>query len=265
MPYPRWTKSTCRWHSQPEPNHPPPSVGYHDPRDPLRMTDSSSIDNDLVSLAPTAASILGIKGNLRFRPHGSSQKAHVVLRRVEPESDSDGEGENKGLIQFSLFAYKRIEVKPGKEILLTVGDGPFKDRAIIFEGDELRASSLSDAEEETQVAEDDDAAIPLEHSLPLKMRKPWAKRVEAPPPLGTCDNSHHTVYGTQLFVKHLWLTLRWPLVSPLGSKQIQLIQSGMSFLLWYLLGPHRRRAHRSTLYMPRKCPKSICRLQWRPR
>ncbi|KAF8274254.1 hypothetical protein EI94DRAFT_845542 [Lactarius quietus] len=147
------------------------------------MTDSSSIDNDLVASAPTAASILGIKGNLRFRPHGSSQKAHVVLRRVEPESDSDGEGENKGVIQFSLFAYKRIEVKPGKEILLTVADGPFKDRAIIFEGDELRASSLSDAEEETQVAEDDDAMVPLEHSLPLKMRKPWAKRVEAPPPL----------------------------------------------------------------------------------
>ncbi|KAN0130364.1 hypothetical protein V8E53_011765 [Lactarius tabidus] len=147
------------------------------------MTDSSSIENDLVSLAPTAASILGIKGSLRFRPHGSSQKAHVVLRRVEPESDSDGEGENKGVIQFSLFAYKRIEVKPGKEILLTVADGPFKDRAIIFEGDELGASSLSDAEEETQVEEDDDTTVTLEHSLPLKMRKPWAKRVEAPPSL----------------------------------------------------------------------------------
>ena len=168
-------------------HHPPSSVGYHDPRDPLRMTDSSSIDNDMVSLAPTAASILGIKGNLRFRPHGSSQKAHVVLRRVEPDSDSDGEGDNKSVIQFSLFAFKRIEVKPGKEILLTVADGPFKDRAIIFEGDELRASSLSDAEEGTQVAEDEDTTVPLEYSLPLKMRKPWAKRVEAPPPLGTCD------------------------------------------------------------------------------
>ncbi|KAI9511357.1 hypothetical protein F5148DRAFT_962212, partial [Russula earlei] len=65
-----------------------------------------------VSLAPTAASILGIKTPLRFRPHGSSQKAHVVLRRVDPESDSEGEGEAKGAVQFSLFAYKRIEVKP---------------------------------------------------------------------------------------------------------------------------------------------------------
>ena len=170
-----------------EPNHLPPSVGYHDPYKPLRMTDSSSIDNDMVSLAPTAASILGIKGPLRFRPHGSSQKAHVVLRRVDPESDSEGEGETKGVVQFSLFAYKRIEVKPGKEILLTVADGPFKDRAIIFEGDELGASSLSDVEEETQVAEDDDVPVPPEQSLPLKMRKPWAKRLEVSVPLGTCD------------------------------------------------------------------------------
>ena len=151
------------------------------------MTDSSSIDNDLASLAPTAASILGIHGPLRFRPHGSSQKAHVVLRRVDPESDSEGEGEAKGVVQFSLFAYKRIEVKPGKEILLTVAEGPFKDRAIIFEGDELDPPSLSDVEEETQVAEDDDAFVPPEQSLPLKMRKPWAKRLEGSVPLGACD------------------------------------------------------------------------------
>lgn len=164
-------------------------MGHHDPYKPLRMTDSSSIDNELVSPAPTAASILGIKGPLRFRPHGSSQKAHVVLRRVDPESDSEGDGETKGVVQFSLFAYKRIEVKPGKEILLTVADGPFKDRAIIFEGDELEAASLSDVEEETQVAEDDDALVPPEHSLPLKMRKPWAKRLEVSVPLGTCDVS----------------------------------------------------------------------------
>ncbi|KAI0261072.1 hypothetical protein BC834DRAFT_1035067 [Gloeopeniophorella convolvens] len=144
------------------------------------MADTTSLDNELVSPPPTAASILGIKGNLRFRPHGSSQKAHVVLRRIEPDSDSEGEDDSKGVVQFSLFAYKRIEVKPGKEILLTVADGPFKDRAIIFEGDEHDTSSLSEAEEETQVAEEDDAFMPPDHSLPLKMRKPWARRMEEP-------------------------------------------------------------------------------------
>jgi hypothetical protein len=186
-----------------EPNRPPPSVGYHDPYKLLRMTDSSSIDNDLGSLAPTAASVLGIKGSLRFRTHGSSQKAHVVLRRVDPESDSEGEGEIKGVIQFSLFAYKRIEVKPGKEILLTVADGPFKDRAIIFEGDELEGSSLSDVEEETQVAEDDDTLVPPEQSLPLKMRKPWAKRHEASVPVGTYDVPLSDFYRTHLIAQHM--------------------------------------------------------------
>lgn len=175
--------------SSAEPNHPPLPVGHYDPYKLFSMTDSSSIDNELVSLAPTAASVLGIKGPLRFRPHGSSQKAHVILRRVDPESDSEGEGETKGAVQFSLFAYKRIEVKPGKEILLTVADGPFKDRAIIFEGHELEASSFSDVEEETQVEEEEDALVPPEQSLPLKMRKPWAKRLEASVPLGTYDVS----------------------------------------------------------------------------
>ena len=175
--------------SSAEPNHPPLPVGHYDPYKLFSMTDSSSIDNELVSLAPTAASVLEIKGPLRFRPHGSSQKAHVILRRVDPDSDSEGEGETKGVVQFSLFAYKRIEVKPGKEILLTVADGPFKDRAIIFEGHELEASSLSDAEEETQVEEEEDTLVPPEPSLPLKMRKPWAKRLEASVPLGTYDVS----------------------------------------------------------------------------
>ena len=175
--------------SSAEPNHPPLPVGHYDPYKLFSMTDSSSIDNELVSLAPTAASVLGIKGPLRFRPHGSSQKAHVILRRVDPESDSEGEGETKGAVQFSLFAYKRIEVKPGKEILLTVADGPFKDRAIIFEGHESEASSLSDVEEETQVEEEEDILVPPEQSLPLKMRKPWAKRLETSVPLGTYDVS----------------------------------------------------------------------------
>jgi hypothetical protein len=158
--------------SSAEPNHPPLPVGYYDPYKLFSMTDSSSIDNELVALAPTAASVLGIKGPLRFRPHGSSQKAHVILRRVDPESDSEEEGETESAVQFSLFAYKRFEVKPGKEILLTVADGPFQDRAIIFEGPELEASSLSDVEEETQVEEEEDALVSPEQSLPLEMRKP---------------------------------------------------------------------------------------------
>jgi hypothetical protein len=37
------------------------SVGHHDLYKRLGMTDSSSVDNELVSLTPIAASIIGIK------------------------------------------------------------------------------------------------------------------------------------------------------------------------------------------------------------
>lgn len=84
---------------------------------------------------PTVASVLGIKGPLRFHPHGSTQKAHVVLRQVELSDDSDDEGDGS-MIYFSLFAQKRIEVKPGKEILLAVAapDGNLLETPVILAG-----------------------------------------------------------------------------------------------------------------------------------
>ncbi|TFY77405.1 hypothetical protein EWM64_g6605 [Hericium alpestre] len=142
------------------------------------MAEDIPSDAGALSMAPTVASVLGIKGHLRFRAHGSSQKAHVVLRRVELD-DSEDEGEGKPAFYFSLFAQKRIEVKPGKEILLTVADGPFKDQAIMFEGDIPGVASGSD-EEETQVAEDEENFAAQEQSMPPKMRKPWVKRTEEP-------------------------------------------------------------------------------------
>ena len=98
----------------------------------------------------TVTSILGIKGDLRVRPHGSTQKAHIILRRVEFE-DSEGEEEehDPNVVLFSLFAQKRIEVKPGKEILLTFGEGPFKDRPIVFEGRMAHLPSSDEEEEDT--------------------------------------------------------------------------------------------------------------------
>ena len=143
------------------------------------MDEASSLDTPTPSPSPTVTSILNVKGPLRFRPHGSSQKAHVVLRRVEISEESSDEAEAKSVVYFSLFAQKRIEVKPGKEILLTIADGPFKDRPVIFEGDVPSPTSSSDEEEDTQVAEDDeDDFILSEHSIPPKMRKPWIKRYE---------------------------------------------------------------------------------------
>ncbi|KAI0693370.1 hypothetical protein BC835DRAFT_1252165, partial [Cytidiella melzeri] len=61
---------------------------------------------------PTAASVLGIKGELRFRPHGSTQKAHVVLRQVDWSPEDSEDEADSSMAYFSLFAQKRIEVKP---------------------------------------------------------------------------------------------------------------------------------------------------------
>lgn len=145
------------------------------------MDSSSTADSDNLLPEPTVASILGIQGPLRFRPHGSSQKAHVVLRRVEISDDSSDEGEggsSKRVVYFSLFAQKRIEVKPGKEILLTVAsaDGRFKDRPLVFEGDLPTEVSASDEEEEAE--EEVMFLPPIAQAIPPKMRRAWTKRTE---------------------------------------------------------------------------------------
>ncbi|TRM59852.1 hypothetical protein BD626DRAFT_572257 [Schizophyllum amplum] len=96
------------------------------------------------------ASLLGTKGALRIRPHVTTQRPHVVLRRV-----------------------KRIEVKPGKEILFAVEteDARFKDQALILQ------ASLSDAEDAAPEEEDD---VPV--ALPPKLRRPWNKPAEQDAP-----------------------------------------------------------------------------------
>lgn len=146
--------------------------------------DDSSSDSSAPIASPTVASVLGIKGSLRFRRHGASQKAHVVLRRVEvSETSSYGNGKTS-VAYFSLFAQKRIEVKPGKEILLAVAseDGTFTDQAVMFEGDLSSAfDSNSEEEEEVekQIAQDDIVPdSPSTHVVPPKMRRTWTKQFE---------------------------------------------------------------------------------------
>lgn len=122
---------------------------------------------------PTVASVLGIKGQLRFHPHGSTQKAHVVLRQVELSEESDEEGDSS-MVYFSLFAQKRIEVKPGKEILLAVAtpDGKFLETPVVF------AAKVSGDDELTQTASPPPPRIDTVHKarpsiIPPKLRKPW--------------------------------------------------------------------------------------------
>lgn len=152
------------------------------------MGASSNADNGSFPVSSTVASILGIKGPLRFRPHKSSQKAHVILRRVELSDDSSDDGEVDNVVCFSLFAHKRIEVKPGKELLLTVAssDERFKDRALMFEANPSSSAETSDAEEDveedTHVAEEEPAyEPPIPIVVPPKMRRAaWTKKEVSP-------------------------------------------------------------------------------------
>lgn len=149
-----------------------------------RVMDDSISESSSQAQAPTVASVLGVKGALRFRRHGASQKAHVILRRVEISEDSPYTPGRGPVAYFSLFAQKRIEVKPGKEILLSVAsdDGSFTDQAVIFEGDLSAVSdSNSDEEEEVekQIAHDDTFSDPpVSHIIPPKMRRTWTKQSE---------------------------------------------------------------------------------------
>ena len=145
------------------------------------MGDSSTTHSDSLPFSLLATSILGIKGPLRLRPHGSTQKPHLVLRRVEIPEDSSENGEATNIVRFSLFAAKRIEVKPGKEILLTVAspDGYFKDQAVVFEADLTVSEEISDKKSDTHVAEEEDVYLPpAGEAIPPKMRRAWTRKVE---------------------------------------------------------------------------------------
>lgn len=128
---------------------------------------------------PSVATILGVKGPLRFSPHGSTQKPHIILRRVTVPEDSNGDGQVNHVVRFSFFAQKRIEVRPGKEILLTVAgdDGQFENQCVVFEGDSLGSPAVLGDSKDTQVATKEQSSVPIMGgAIPPKMRRAWTKR-----------------------------------------------------------------------------------------
>lgn len=147
------------------------------------MDDSSLSGSDGLPTTPTLASILGVKGPIRIRPHKSKQKAHVVLRRVEISNDSSDEDDSPRMVYFGLFAHKRIEVKPGKEILVAIASatGRFKDKAIMFEAPDDEAGS-DEEDAPTEVAEEPPAPIQVLH--PKMARRGWGKTGESSAAMG---------------------------------------------------------------------------------
>jgi hypothetical protein len=147
------------------------------------MDDSSITECDAESSGPILTSVLGIKGPLRYRPHHYTQRAHVILRRVEFSDDSSDEGEDNGIVYFSLFAHKRIDVKPGKEILLTVADGKLKDKPILLQGVRADFEDSKEEGEDSEVVDvpKEEPAPPVPAPTPVvppKMRRAWTKKNE---------------------------------------------------------------------------------------
>ncbi|KAK0458492.1 uncharacterized protein EV420DRAFT_359122 [Desarmillaria tabescens] len=169
------------------------------------MGDTSSMDGESSSLVTSITSILGIKSQtLRFRPHKSTQKPHVILRRVQVSRDSDSGASLGCSVYFSLFAQKRIEVKPGKEILLAIAssDERFKDQAMVLEGD--TEESESEHEEDPGVCprchgrkEREESAPPLQVSMPPKMRRAWNRNLEDTSPAPDTGSATRVSVGVQ--------------------------------------------------------------------
>ncbi|KAG6873364.1 hypothetical protein C0995_016473 [Termitomyces sp. Mi166 len=142
------------------------------------MDDSSVSGAHDTNLGCSVASILGIKGGLRFRAHGSTQKAHIILRRVTASDDSSDDGLGSKVVRFTLIAHKRIEVRPGKELLLMLEseNGPFKDQPVVMEGDLNSSEETSSEEDNPQDADKEEFFVPpVKEAIPPKMRRAWAK------------------------------------------------------------------------------------------
>lgn len=153
--------------------------------DPDRTHDDSDLSPE-----PTVASVLGLSSPLRFRLHGSTQKAHLLLKQSDEKGFLGGTAGTHGVAYYSLFAQKRIEVKPGKEILLAL-EGKFGDRPILICGDippsghEPPKASPSTTATEVVVAKVEPTKLsrtaspmPVREAtpnLPPKLRKAWMK------------------------------------------------------------------------------------------
>ena len=156
--------------------------------DPDRAHDDSDLCPE-----PTVTSVLGLSGPIRFRLHGSTQKAHLLLKQSEEKRPLDGLSNTHGVAYYSLYAQKRIEVKPGKEILLAL-EGKFGDRPILICGDisssghePLNVSPSTKTVEEkvakVEPTKPSRTASPMPvreatPNLPPKLRKAWMKSVQ---------------------------------------------------------------------------------------
>jgi hypothetical protein len=157
------------------------------------MNPDHTHDGSDLSPEPTVASVLGLSSPIRFRLHGSTQKAHLLLKQFEEKRPLDGTPGTHAVAYYSLFAQKRIEVKPGKEILLAL-EGKFGDRPILICGDisssghePMKAPPSTTTVEavatKVEPAKPSRTASPMPvreatPNLPPKLRKAWMKSIQ---------------------------------------------------------------------------------------
>ncbi|TFK25814.1 hypothetical protein FA15DRAFT_668142 [Coprinopsis marcescibilis] len=149
---------------------------------------SSEGDEDSSPQTIDVLSLLGVKGPLRFAHHGCTQKAHIILRRVISSVDSDEDESPPRVARFSFYAQKRIEVKPGKEILLAIAtdNDDFSETPLVFEADLLGEDDLASTKKQRDGGGNNQGAefdLPEDtvSVVPPKMRRGWAKRPDDAP------------------------------------------------------------------------------------
>ncbi|KAJ7611633.1 hypothetical protein FB45DRAFT_940536 [Roridomyces roridus] len=154
------------------------------------------------------SSVFGVSGALHVSHHTnpSSQRAHAVLRRVEPCQDSSDDGQEPSIVFFKLYANKSISLKPGKELLLTIDcdDDRFKDHIVVFQGNLTTSDDESDHEGTTQVEEEEPQVIQEEEIIPEpivppKMRRQlWSRKLEEVSPVILKAPVAHSSIGIQV-------------------------------------------------------------------
>ncbi|KAF7305197.1 hypothetical protein MKEN_01234900 [Mycena kentingensis (nom. inval.)] len=146
--------------------------------------DETPADDSLVSLS----SLLGLRDGLRLRHDDTPQRAHLVLRRVVDSDDSSDDGDNPAaVVSFRLFAAKNLNLKMGRELLVTVEteDDVWKDRLVMFEGtldaseDGSDQEGTTQVEEEPLVLEEEEEEIPHASMPPKFRRREWVKKDDA--------------------------------------------------------------------------------------
>ncbi|KAF7323203.1 hypothetical protein HMN09_00100800 [Mycena chlorophos] len=149
-----------------------------------RTAMSDCTDDEAPSDTVCLSSLLGIKGGLRLRRDPTEQRPHIILRRVVEEDSDDSSDEEetpaprKTRVEFRLYSHKHLNLKPGRELLLTVEseNDAFEKQLFTFEGD-IDASDEDSELEDTTVAEepaqvDDDEEVDLPYAaMPPKLRR----------------------------------------------------------------------------------------------